>query len=222
MLLALDTSTPQIGLALYDGAQVLAEHLWVSKARHSAEIAPAVVKMLDQTGLSVENLTVLAVAIGPGSFTSLRVGLAFMKGLAFSRNLPIIGINTLNVVAACQPKSDRPLACLLPAGRGRLAVGWYQAQDNGWQATGSPVILTAQALSAAIEQDSVLCGDLSASERAILATNPHIQLVSPALSVRRPAILAELAYADHLAGDYDDIDSLAPIYLHIAEPIPQL
>jgi tRNA threonylcarbamoyladenosine biosynthesis protein TsaB len=219
MLLALDTSTPQIGLALYDGAQVLAEHLWVSKARHSAEIAPAVAKTFEQTGISVEKLTALGVAIGPGSFTSLRVGLAFMKGLAFSRNLPIIGINTLGVVAASQPILDRPLACLLPAGRGRLAVAWFRAENHVWQPAGDPRILTAEALSASIEQDSVVCGDLTASERAILQENPRIRLVSPALSVRRPAVLAELAYARHLASDYDNLDSLAPLYLHIAEPI---
>ena len=219
MILAVDTSTPQIGLALYDGAQVLAESLWTSKARHTVELAPAVAEMLGRGGFAIDAVKAIGVAIGPGSFTSLRVGLSFVKGLALARNLPVIGINTLGVVAASQPLTDLPLACLLPAGRGRLASGWYRADHNGWQAAGSPSVVTAEALSASIEQDSVLAGDLSASERYILQKNPKIRLVSPALAVRRPAILAELAFARFQAGDVDNADSLAPIYLHIADPI---
>jgi tRNA threonylcarbamoyladenosine biosynthesis protein TsaB len=220
MLLAVDTSTPQIGLALYDGAQVLAESLWTSKARHTVELAPAVAEMLAHTSHHIDEIKAIGVAIGPGSFTSLRVGLSFVKGLALARTLPVIGINTLDVVAASQPVTRLPLACLLPAGRGRLALGWYRAKRNGWQAAGGPVILTAEALAASVERDSVICGDLTASEREILKKNEHIRLVSPALSTRRPALLAELAYTRWQCGHVDDVASLAPVYLHIAEPIP--
>lgn len=228
MLLALDTSTPQIGLALYDGARVLAESLWTSQARHTVELAPAVAEMLQKTGLTLEAVQALGVALGPGSFTSLRVGLSFVKGLALARNLPLVGINTLEVLAASQPLTDLPLACLLPAGRKRLAVGWFHpaefgrghAKDNGWEAAGQPVILSAEALGAAIEQASVLCGDLTAAERQILSQNPNIRLVSPALGVRRPALLAELAYLRWQAGQIAAVDALAPIYLHLGEALP--
>ncbi len=220
MLLAVDTSTPQIGLALYDGAQVLAESLWTSKARHTVELAPAVAEMLTHTSIKMDDIKALGVAIGPGSFTSLRVGLSFVKGLAFARTLPTIGINTLDVVAASQPATRLPLACLLPAGRGRLALGWYRAKHNEWQAAGDPVIITAEALSASVERDSVICGDLTAPERHVLGRNEHIRLVSPALSTRRPAILAELAYTQWQSGRVDDVSTLAPLYLHIAEPVP--
>jgi len=222
MLLAVDTSTPQIGLALYDGAQVLAESLWTSKARHTVELAPAVADMLMRAGFKMEQIEALGVAIGPGSFTSLRVGLSFIKGLALALRLPTIGINTLDVVAASQPNSGLPLGCVLPAGRGRLAVGWYTFQQTNsfWQSDGIPSIMTAEALSEAITQDSVVCGDLNAAERLTLKKNPHIRLVSPALGTRRPAILAELAYTRWQAGSVDDAASLAPLYLHLAEPIP--
>jgi tRNA threonylcarbamoyladenosine biosynthesis protein TsaB len=228
MLLAVDTSTSQIGLALVDGAQVLAEFLWTGKARHSIELAPAVEKMLGQTGVKINQLKALGVATGPGSFTSLRVGLSFVKGLALACSLPVIGINTLDVIAASQAGSPLPLACLLPAGRGRLALGWYHSSKPGhnhahksaWVSQGSPQIITAVDLSTSIEQDTIVCGDLSAVERQLLKKNPHAWLVSPALSVRRPAILAELAYARWQAGQVDDVSSLAPVYLHIAEPIP--
>jgi tRNA threonylcarbamoyladenosine biosynthesis protein TsaB len=219
MLLAVDTSTSQIGLALYDGAQVLAESLWTGKVRHTIELAPAVADMLAHTGLKAADLKVLAVASGPGSFTALRVGISFVKGLALACHIPLIGINTLDVVAASQPAGSLPLACLLPAGRGRLALSWYHS-NPGWTAQGSPSIVTAEALAASINSASLVCGDLTASERHALQKNPHIRLVSPALSVRRPALLAELAYARWQAGDVDDVSSLAPVYLHLAEPIP--
>lgn len=235
MLLAVDTSTSQIGLALYDGAQILAESLWTGKARHTMELAPAVAEMLTRTGIKIEQLKALGVASGPGSFTSLRVGISFVKGLALACSLPVIGISTLDVVAASQLPGKLPLACLLPSGRGRFALGWYHSLKSDaqyhlesfsgpelfhWQAQGSPLIITVEALSSSIEHDSMICGDLDAIERQTLKKNPHIQLVSPALSVRRPALLAELAYARWQAGDVDDVGTLAPVYLHIAEAIP--
>jgi tRNA threonylcarbamoyladenosine biosynthesis protein TsaB len=228
MLLAVDTSTQQIGLALYDGAQVLAEFLWTSKARHSVELAPAVADLLARTSHTIDEIKAIGVAIGPGSFTSLRVGLSFVKGLAFARALPVIGINTLEVIAAGQPATRLPLACVLPAGRGRLALGWYRpaavrrgrAKNNEWQAAGQAVIITAETLAASVERDSIICGDLTASERQTLEKNEHLRLVSPALGTRRPALLAELAYTRWQAGRVDEVSTLAPLYLHIAQPIP--
>ena len=96
MLLAVDTSTAQLGLALYDGATVAAELTWTSRARHTVELAPALSGLMSRVGLSMSDLSALAVALGPGSFTSLRVGLAFVKGLALARKLPIIGVPTLD------------------------------------------------------------------------------------------------------------------------------
>jgi tRNA threonylcarbamoyladenosine biosynthesis protein TsaB len=222
ILLAVDTSTPQIGLALYNGAQVLAESLWTSKARHTVELAPAVAEMLAHTGLNMEEIKALGVAVGPGSFTSLRVGLSFVKGLAFAGGMAVVGINTLDVLAAGQPAVPIPLACLLPAGRGRLALGWYHAGKRGWQASGPAQITRAADLADSITQNAVVCGDLDSSERHLLKKNSHISLVSPALSVRRPGILAELSYARWQAGQVDDISTLAPVYLHIADAIPGL
>ncbi len=220
MLLALDTSTAQLGLALYDGAQVVAESVWRSHARHTVELAPALDEIFRCTGLRVEDVRALGIALGPGSFTSLRVGLAFAKGLALARTLPLVGIPTLDVAAACQPPERLPLGCLLQAGRGRLALGWYQAHENGWQASGSLNVVTAEALAQSIAQETLLCGELSAAECRQLAENPQVRLVSAVRSVRRPALLAELAWARWQSGQVDDLASLAPIYLHVAESIP--
>lgn len=216
MLLAVDTSTAQLGLALYDGATVAAELTWTSRARHTVELAPAVSGLMERTGLSVRDLTALGVAIGPGSFTSLRVGLAFIKGLALARRLPVIGVPTLDTLAASLPVQDMPLATVLQAGRGRIAVGWYKASENGWQAEGPAQITNADALAESIHHPTLIIGELTAAERQRLERKrKNIQLASPARSVRRPALLAELAWARWKSGQVDEAASLAPIYLHV-------
>ena len=124
MLLAVDTSTTQVGLAIYDGAQVLGEFAWRSGQRHTVELAPAIAELLAHCALTMNDVNALGVALGPGSFTSLRVGLALVKGLALSRHIPLIGIPTLDILAHAQPVSKLPLAVAIQAGRGRYALGW--------------------------------------------------------------------------------------------------
>ena len=217
MLLAVDTSSSQLGLALYDGAQVIAELMWTSRARHTVELAPALAELFQRTGVKMDAVRALGVALGPGSFTSLRVGLAFVKGLALARNLPLIGIQTLDLVAASQPPTGLPLAAVVPAGRVRLAVGWYHTVGLARKADGSPMPLTAEALSESIAESTLVCGEMSAGERQVFQKNSFVTLSSPAQCVRRPGLLAELAYARWQAGESDDIAALAPIYLHTIE-----
>jgi tRNA threonylcarbamoyladenosine biosynthesis protein TsaB len=218
MLLAVDTSTAQIGLALYDGSQVISEYAWRSSQRHTVELAPAVSDLLRRCGLTIENIRGLGVALGPGSFTSLRVGLSLVKGIALARGLPLVGIPTLDILAAAQPASKFPLAALIQAGRGRLAVGWYKYSKKGWQAQGPARVMTFETLIADIKKPAIVCGELTAKEYHELEEKTDVYLASPAQSVRRPAILAELAWESALAGNIDDAATLAPIYLHVAEP----
>ena len=221
MLLAVDTSTKQMGLALYDGTQVIGEFLWHSRYYHTVELAPAVADLLSRSSLKMDAIQALGVALGPGSFTSLRVGLAFVKGLALARHLPIVGIPTLDIVAAAQEIRDLPLAAVLQAGRGRLALVWYEAGESGWDARGSPSVTTADELAESIHKPTIVCGELTADERQRLARKRvNVLLASPSACVRRPAVLAELAWERWQTGAQDDAASLAPIYLHVGDPIP--
>lgn len=220
MLLAVDTSTAQVGLAVYDGAQVIGEYAWRSSQRHTVELAPALAELLARCGLTMADIRALGVALGPGSFTSLRVGLSLVKGLALARHLPLLGISTLDILAAAQPASKLPLLVAIQAGRSKLAVGWYKSTKNGWQAKGLARVVTVEALMYEIKTPSLVCGEFSAEERQYLSKDEvNVHLTSPAQSVRRPAILAELAWARWQKGEVDDQASLAPVYLHTAEPI---
>ena len=120
MLLSIDTSTAQSGLALYDGAQVLAELLWHSRAHHTRELALALAGLMERTGAKMDQVKAV--------------------GVALARELPIVGIPTLDIVAAAQPIAKVKLAVVLQAGRGRLALGRYEWSKNGWQPKGAPAV----------------------------------------------------------------------------------
>jgi len=222
MLLAVDTSTAQVGLAIYDGpqGQVIAEYAWRSTQRHTVELAPAIFELLKRCGLTMDDVRALGVALGPGSFTSLRVGLSLAKGLALSRHIPLVGIPTLDILAAAQPASRLPLVVAIQAGRSRLAAGWYKNSKGRWQTKGAARVLTLDTLADEMKSPVIVCGELTSEERRRLAEKADVHLVSPAQSVRRPAVLAELAWARWQAGQVDDEAQLAPIYLHVADPIP--
>ncbi len=213
MLLAVDTSTPQVGLALYDGARVLAECAWRSSQRHTVELAPAVADLLTRCGATMNDVQALGVALGPGSFTSLRVGLSLVKGLALARHIPLAGIPTLDILAHAQPTGRHALLCVIQAGRGRFALGVYKTSRKQWQAQGPARVVSLEALMAEAQSPAVVCGEFSAEEIQKM-NEAGIRLASPAASLRRPAVLAELAWARWQAGEVDDEASLAPIYLH--------
>ncbi len=221
MLLAVDTSTEQVGLALYDGANVIAEQLWHSRQHHTIELAPALSGLLARTGVGMNELQALAVAIGPGSFTALRVGLAFIKGLSLARRLPAVGIPSLDILAAGLAGSKYPLAAVLQAGRGRVAAEWYKYSKEGWTSEGAAQVTTVDELADSIDKPTLVCGELTAEERQRLARKKvNVILAAPSHCVRRPAVLAELAWRRWQAGQVSDLASLAPIYLHVAGSIP--
>jgi tRNA threonylcarbamoyladenosine biosynthesis protein TsaB len=218
MLLAVDTSTRFVGVALYNGSQVLTEEVWSSHDYHTVELAPAVQQTLARCNLKMSDLSALGVATGPGSFTGLRIGLALAKGISLARHIPLIGVPTLDVLASAQPVMDLPLMVALRAGRGRLAVARYRAASGAWEAAGEVELLTTQALSAGISQPTLVCGEFTAEERQLLARKRvNVILASPAQSVRRPSYLAELAWRRWQSGETDDPATLSPFYLHYHE-----
>lgn len=218
MLLAVDTSTQWIGLALYDGVQVTGEVVWKTQSHHTVELAPSLEKMLKRCGVRPADLQALGVALGPGSFTSLRIGLALVKGISLTLHLPAVGVPTLDILAAAQPLRDLPMAVVLSAGRQRLAVGWYAADDGKWKAQSAVQSLRIEEFSRLIRTPTLVCGELSAVERQVLERKrKNVILASPAQSLRRPAYLAEIAWERWQAGETDEAATLSPIYLHMVE-----
>ena len=221
MLLAIDTSTRVVGVALYDGVQVISEVVWRSQDYHTVELAPTVEQILSKSDLSIADIKVIAIALGPGSYTGLRIGLAFVKGLSLVEQKSVIGIPTFDILAAAQPVMGKQMVTVLRAGRGRLAVGWYRPIGDEWESMDKSEVITTKELSAQIKRPTVVCGELTANERRLLGRKrKKVILSSPAQSIRRPSFLAELGWERWLSDLVDDPVTLSPIYLHQNNPIP--
>jgi tRNA threonylcarbamoyladenosine biosynthesis protein TsaB len=223
MLLAIDSATSKIGIALYDGVEVLHEAVWQSVNRHSVELTPAIDQALRRGSFTIKDVEVIGLAIGPGSYTGLRIGAAVAKGLALSRHIPLVGVSTFDILAAAiPPDPERKLAVALSAGRGRLSIGWYKTIGGAWQMSGEASLFTPEELSQQLTQPTLVCGELDESTQRLLGRKRvNVSLVPPALSLRRPAFLAELAWARWQAGQTDDPSKLAPVYLQTGDNIPE-
>jgi tRNA threonylcarbamoyladenosine biosynthesis protein TsaB len=216
MLLAIDSSTAQVGLALYDGNQILSEMTWTTRQHHTTELSPALMGLIARSGVTMESVSALGVALGPGSFTSLRVGLSLAKGIALARHIPVIGIPTLDIIASAQPLGDHPLIAVIQAGRKRIALGEYENMEGVWKFRGEIRGTTVDELAESIEAPTYIAGELSSEERNRLSRKKsQVILASPINSVRRPSILADLAWTRFQKNDVDNAASLAPIYLHV-------
>jgi tRNA threonylcarbamoyladenosine biosynthesis protein TsaB len=222
MLLALDTATKKIGIALYDGVEILHEAVWQSPFHHTTELSPAILESLQRARISIDQVKAIGLTIGPGSYTGLRIGAAVAKGLAYARKLPLIGVSTFEVIAAGQPLlPDAKLAAVIEAGRSRLGVGWFKAGEETWEQDKDPDLLTAPELSKRIRSLTLVCGELDGDLRKLLGRKrKNVVLASPAASLRRPAYLAELAWDRWQAGEIDDPAVLSPVYLQTGANIP--
>ena len=99
MILAIDTATQYASLALYNQDGLYAEETWYAGRNHTVELMPRIVRTLALANLKAANLTALAVSLGPGSFTGVRIGLAVAKGMALPHKLPVVGVPTLEATA---------------------------------------------------------------------------------------------------------------------------
>jgi tRNA threonylcarbamoyladenosine biosynthesis protein TsaB len=132
----------------------------------------------------------------------------------------LIGIPTLDVIARAQPLVSRPLMAIIQAGRGRIAFGLYKKRRKQWQAAGPIRSSNLDELLKEIESPTVFAGEFTSDERRALSENQNILLAPPSNCVRRPSVLAELAWERWQENKVDDAASLAPIYLHVAGAPP--
>ncbi len=216
MILAIDTATRWLGLALHNGTAVLAECGWRCLNNHTVELTPAIQHMLYHAGTTMTDLTGIAVTIGPGSYTGLRVGLAAVKGLALATQTPLIGVSTLDCLAAGVEAYPGNLVAVAEAGRTRVCTAVYEWQNTGWQATQTPTIDSWEELLARLDGHghTLFAGEISPeAAKQIRAAGKEFRVALPATSVRRAAVLAEIGWRRLRQHQVDDAASLAPLYL---------
>lgn len=209
-LLALDTATDQAGIALFDGVQI-AELSWPAGRRQTVALLPAIEWLLTSCGVSLDDVTAIGVAIGPGTFTGLRVGLSVAKGLAALSDRAILGISTIAIAAEPYGSADAPVLVTLPAGRGRVV---WAVKEMG-QNIGEPINASLDELEAVLAKrpEYLLAGELLPDQRERLRA-VHNRIVPVTAGARRPSSLANLAWARWRRGDIDDPVAIEPVYLH--------
>lgn len=142
-LLAIDTAQGALSAAVVNGAngteRVLAHHFELRNRGHAEELMGVIAKVLDEAHLTPADLGALAVTIGPGTFTGLRVGLAAARGLALARALPLVGVTTLEAIAApVEAEADEVIAAVLDARRDEV---YLQVFDASHRALTRPMIV---------------------------------------------------------------------------------
>jgi tRNA threonylcarbamoyladenosine biosynthesis protein TsaB len=220
VLLALDTATRQLGLALHDGAALILEQTWPSDNQHNVQLASAVAAALERCKITPSSLTAFAVAIGPGSFTGLRIGVAAAKGMAMANHAPLIGVNSLDIAAAGVPGggSNALVACVA-AGRGRVVVRSYSWRKGEWRPRSDMRLTDWIGLASSIDGSAIITGDIDAAGLETLADAQRqgipITIAPAGYRLRRAGILAELAWAQLRAQSSAGFDpaQVVPVYV---------
>jgi len=217
MLLAIDTATRTISLALHDGVTVVAESSWRTADHHTVELAPQTALLLRRAGLTPDQLPGVAVALGPGSYTGLRIGLGLAKGLVLAHNVPLIGVPTFEILMRAQPAREESAVAILQAGRGRILAAPYRwnTQMQTWEPEAEAQVTNWSRLSEEITEPTFICGEVDGAGReALRKVKNLVSLASPAQSLRRAGYLAEIGWERLRASPsaVDHPDRLAPIY----------
>lgn len=208
-LLAIDTATDQAGVALFNGSAVVARS-WPGGRQQTTTVLPQIESMARDAGVSLDDVGAVAVSIGPGSFTGLRVGLSIAKGFALARGCALIGVPTLEIVS--RPFAEAGVRCVAvaPAGRGRVVWARFGVGEVG-AARNSSLDEFAQEL--ADSAATMVVGELDAAQRKRLA-EAGIPVAMVTLGFRQPGVLAELGWRRWQDGQVEDPVLLEPAYLH--------
>ena len=217
-LLALETATLAGGAALLDDARLIGEVRLNIALTHSERLMVVVDRLLRDCGWDVASLGGLAVSIGPGSFTGLRVGAATAKGLALALEVPVAPVPTLDALAATLPFADAPVCPLLDARKGEVYCSLYRWRGGGMERQWEYLAVPPEVAAARLEAPVIVLGDGVAACRPYLARlGAGVREAGPVHSLPSPAVVGALGHAILAAGGGIPAERLAPLYLRPSE-----
>lgn len=129
-ILAFESSAGPASVALMEDGRIVAESWQNMRLTHSATLLPMAEDLLKNTGVTLAEIDIFAVAHGPGSFTGLRIGISTVKGLAAALEKPCVGVSTLEAMAAMQPDGDGTLCCVMDARVGQVYNALFDLRDG--------------------------------------------------------------------------------------------
>lgn len=220
-VLALETSSKRFSLATGDGQQIVKSRTMVLNKILSDSIVPAIKRILTDSKLTLAKLDAVVIGLGPGSFTSLRVGLATVKGLAFVANKPVIGIVSLDAIALNVGQTDQQICVLCDARRNMVYACLYENMKGQLKRKSEYLLTPLTALLARIQTTTIFVGDAVALyqadiEKYFFASDQKI-VVGFAVSTKsypNAKNLIELAQQPLKKKKFADINTLVPLYLY--------
>lgn len=228
-VLAVDTSTGwcAVGVCRAEGppsspsVRICSEVVVDGKRLHAERLFSLIDHVLSDSGVTLEHLSLLAVATGPGSFTGLRIGASAMQGLALARSLPLVGVPTLDALAHAAPPVDGLVVPLLDARMGEVFGAFYRVTPDGLEKVGGDRVAPVAGLLGEMPGTGgavVFIGDgadrYSAEIRAAL---PDARLAPPPGNTPRAAFVALEGVRRQAAGAPTDPALAVPVYLRKAQ-----
>lgn len=216
LVLGITTSTAQVGCAIGGHEGVLGAIHSSRGRRHAETLTPAIEFLCRQTRVELADIGAVAVDVGPGMFTGLRVGVVAGKALAHARRLPMIGVTSLDLLAFPLRHASCRIVCAIDAGRGELFHAAYRHSPGGVQRLTEPAVSAPADLAAELEAsdgETLLVGDGALRHREHFEGIRHLGLADPGLAHPSAGSLVQLAHARALREDFVRPSELSPLYL---------
>ena len=221
IILGIDTATDAVSVAIGEGFRILAHSEVVSDRQHCEALAPMIDFVCKQADVSFREIGAIAVDVGPGLFTGMRVGVATAKAIAFSLDLPIIGICSLDVLASAAPRTDSVTISVIDARRHEIYWSMYHTIENELTQVFAPRVGSVTELVASVLerfQSAQFVGNGALQYRseivdALGSSFPGCEFADARFS--RPTASAVVAMAHRLAVEerWQSADQLSPVYL---------
>jgi len=215
-VLGLDTSTMMATCAVIDDNRLLGEYSLNQEMTHSEKLVPMVKEVLDNLNLKVKDIDLFGVALGPGSFTGLRIGVSTVKAFAHSFDKPVVGISTLEALAYNLPYNEI-IVPMIDARRNRVYTGIYTWDNCKLKEIMAPDVLPIEVLLDDLKdyKKVIINGNGSLLHRDIIESKlkDGVQFATIGQNICRGASVAELAKIKYDSGVVDDYFTLAPEYL---------
>ncbi|MDQ2649888.1 MAG: tRNA (adenosine(37)-N6)-threonylcarbamoyltransferase complex dimerization subunit type 1 TsaB [Actinomycetota bacterium] len=217
LILGISTSTARVGCAIGGHEGILGAVHSSRGKRHAETLTPAIEFLCRQTRVELSDIGVVAVDLGPGLFTGLRVGVAAGKALAHARRLPMIGVTSLDLLAFALRHSSARIVCAIDAGRGEIFHASYRQSPGGVQRLTEPAVGTADDLAGDLQalggEELLLVGDGALRYRSAFAGIRRLEIGDSGVAHPSAGSLVQLAHARALREEFVSPTELTPLYL---------
>jgi tRNA threonylcarbamoyladenosine biosynthesis protein TsaB len=219
LVLGIETSTMQGGVSLVGEAGLLSEYTLNVEATHSERLLPTIDRVLQDAGVSLNALHGIAVSIGPGSFTGLRIGLSTVKGLAYATGLPVVSVPTLEALAWTLPWAKWDICPVLDARKQEVYAAVFRYEQEGLVRLMEDAAMAPEALCRQIRRPTLFLGDGLGPYGDVFRDRlrDRFMLPPPVNRGPRPACVADLGRQRLLKGERDAPEGLVPRYLRPSE-----